>query len=442
MSRKVHSLSDYATGGKSYTAFAVFATLSSSFIGGGFTIGLAEKVFSLGLIYVIALWGFSFKEILIAHYIAPRMTQFREALSVGDIMGMLYGQKVRIFTGFASVLVCAGIAGAQFAGLGYILNVLLGMPQWVGALLGAVLVITYSSLGGMKAVVANDILHFCVLIVALPLVLIFGLMEIGGPSELPNLSDWNPTALPLLTMLGLFLNFFFGETLVPPYVQRLLIGKTTKETAKGTMWSGLLSLPFFLMIGFIGIIALQKNPGLNPNLALPYVINTFLPIGIKGLVIAGMVAVVMSSADSFLNAAGIAATHDVLKPLRGKNFSQKEELISSRLTTLIVGVCGIGFALSTDSVIDILLETYNFWTPFILVPLVGGILGFTASSRVFWIASFVGMSSVFLARFYAGGLVGTGHFDAAIIGITTNFLTFTLLRRVSWLQGATQSLSR
>ena len=437
MSRKVHSLSDYATGGRSYTAFAVFATLSSSFIGGGFTIGLAEKVFSLGLIYVVALWGFSFKEILIAHYIAPRMTRFRKAISVGDMMGMLYGQNVRVFTGVASVLVCAGIAGAQFAGLGYVLNVLMGVPQWVGALIGAILVITYSSLGGMKSVVANDILHFCVLIIALPIVLIFGLFEIGGVSALPTLSDWNPTALPLLTMLGLFLNFFFGETLVPPYVQRLLIGKTVRETTKGTLWSGLLSFPFFLMIGLIGIVALQKNPDLNPNLALPYVINTFLPIGIKGLVIAGMVAVVMSSADSFLNAAGIAATHDVFKPLRGKDFSSKEELILSRFTTLIVGVCGIAFALSTESVIDILLETYNFWTPFILVPLVGGILGFTASPRIFWISSFVGMSSVIIARIYAGGLVGTGHFDAAIIGITTNLLTFTLLRKFAGVHGKT-----
>lgn len=67
MSRKVRSLADYATGGKSYTAAAVFATLSAAFIGGGFTIGLAEKVFSLGLIYVIVLWGFSCKEVLIAN---------------------------------------------------------------------------------------------------------------------------------------------------------------------------------------------------------------------------------------------------------------------------------------------------------------------------------------------------------------------------------------
>ncbi|EKE10419.1 MAG: hypothetical protein ACD_16C00036G0009 [uncultured bacterium] len=434
MSRKVHCLADYATGGRSYSAFGVFATLSASFIGGGFTMGLAAKVFSFGLIYVIALWGFSVKEILIAQYIAPRMARFREAISVGDIMGMLYGKNVKVFTGVASVLVCAGIAGAQFAGLGYVLNILMGIPQWIGIILGATLVITYSSLGGIKSVVANDVLHFCVLIIALPLVFIFGLFEIGGISELPNVLKWNPIEIPLLTIIGLFLNFFFGETLVPPYVQRLLIGKTVKETAKGTLWSGLLSLPFFLMIGLIGLIALQKNPELNPNLALPYVINTFLPIGIKGLVISGMVAIVMSSADSFLNAAGIAATHDVIKPLRNKLLSSKEELILSRLTTFIVGICGVTFALSTESIIDILLEAYNFWTPFILVPLIGGILGFGASSRVFWISSFVGMSSIIITRIYVGGLVGISHFDAAIIGIITNFLTFTVLRRIPWLQ--------
>ncbi|MBX9977101.1 MAG: hypothetical protein K2X98_02490 [Alphaproteobacteria bacterium] len=76
---------------------------------------------------------------------------------------------------------------------------------------------------------------------------------------------------------------------------------------------------------------------------------------------------------------------------------------------------------------EILGENLLILTQLYFIP--STILGFTASPRIFWISSFVGMSSVIIARIYAGGVVGTGHFDAAIIGITTNLLTFTLLRK-------------
>eukprot|EP01037_Dinobryon_pediforme_P015384 gene15384-15525_t len=312
-SRSVKTLDDYATGNRSYSSLFIFATLSSSFIGGGFTSGLAEKVYRMGLFYVIGLWG--------------------DAVSVGDIMGRLYGENSRIFTGIASVLVCAGIAGAQFGAFGYMMNVLLGIPQLWGILIGASVVIIYSSLGGMKAVAGG----------------------IEAILSTPNF-DTIGRDIPWFALLGIFISFFCGETLVPPYVQRLLIGKDNR------------------------LIAHKLSPNINPNLALPHVIMTVMPVGLKGLAIAGIIAVVMSSADSFLNAAGIAASHDVIKPLRSIT-EKHQELIISRFTTLTVGVMGAVFAASTESVLDILLYAYNFWTPFILVPLVAGIMGYVRPAQ-------------------------------------------------------------
>ncbi len=424
VSKSVKNLDDFSTGNRSYGAFVIFATLSSSFIGGGFTNGLAEKVFTMGLVYVVALWGFSAKEILVATLIAPRMTPFKDAISVGDIMGQLYGRNAKILTGVAAGLVCAGIAGAQFAAFGYILNVLTGADATIGIILGTIVVVIYAAMGGMKSVVANDVIHFCVLIVALPLVLLFGIKHAGGVSHIiesvpvDHLSFFG--SLSTLTVIGLFLNFFFGETLVPPYVQRLLIGRNFKETAKGTLWSGLLSIPFFLLIGVIGLTAITLSPGLDPNLALPYVINQVMPVGIKGLAIAGMMAVVMSSADSFLNAAAISITHDVLKPLCRNGLAPNIELRWSRIVTIIVGALGAMFALTTKSALDILLVAYNFWTPFILVPLVAGIFGYRASSRAFWWGCIAGIGATcwwLLA-------MGETTLNGAIIGIAVNLTVF------------------
>ena len=79
--RKVRNFEDYAVGGRAYPALIVFATLSASFIGGGFTIGSAEKVFLIGIANIVALWGFSLKEILVAKVIAPRIKAFPNAIS-------------------------------------------------------------------------------------------------------------------------------------------------------------------------------------------------------------------------------------------------------------------------------------------------------------------------------------------------------------------------
>ena len=73
VAKGVKGVNDFAIGNRSYSSFFIFATLSASFIGGGFTTGLAEKVYTHGLIYVLALFGFSLKELLIAIYLVPKM---------------------------------------------------------------------------------------------------------------------------------------------------------------------------------------------------------------------------------------------------------------------------------------------------------------------------------------------------------------------------------
>ena len=171
--RKVNTSNEFKTGGRQYSAWIVFATLCASFIGGGFTIGLAEKTFLYGLVYVFAFWGYSFKELLVATLIAPRMKSFHNALTVGDIMEQSYGSSTKVITGIASVLICGGIVGAQICACGNILNTFLNIPNGVGSAIATTIVVIYATYGGMKSVVAVDVLHFIVLIIMLPLVLLF-----------------------------------------------------------------------------------------------------------------------------------------------------------------------------------------------------------------------------------------------------------------------------
>lgn len=420
--KKVKNINDFATGGRHYTSFFITATLSSSFIGGGFTTGLAEKVYSFGLIYVISLWGFSLKEILVARYIAPQMVKFPTAYSVGDIMGQLYGRKAKIFTGISAFLVCAGILGAQLMAFGHICNVLLGISSHLGAIICTLIVTAYAGSGGMRAVVANDTLHFCVLMISLPLVFYFGIEAVGGIDRLYFYSSAKfSNNVPYSSIALVFLSFFFGETLVPPYVQRLLIGKTVKHTIKGNFASGILSIPFFLMIGLIGIIAVVMNQDLNPNIALPYVILETMPIGLKGLAIAGMMAIILSSADSFLNAASVSITHDVLTPIIPR-LAEHQKLLISKYSTYLVSLSGLLFTLSLESALDILLEAYMFWTPIILVPFVAGVMGINRPKKAFLYSAITGITVVVLIRLFSFN--HSAYFEVSIWGILANLIVF------------------
>ena len=425
--RGVRSLHHFSVAGRSYSSAVVFATLSASFIGGGFTMGNAEKVFTWGIANIFALWGFSLKEILVATLIAPRMDIFSQAISVGDIMEQAYGRTAKLVSGCFAVLLCAGIVGAQVGATGYIFKLFLGIPHSWGIFFGFGIVVLYATIGGMKAVVLTDLLQFVILAVGIPLTLILGFSKAGGleaiqaavpAGHLSFLGSKTP-----LAFISLFLTFLLGETLVPPYVQRLLIGRSARETSRGTLLSGLFSIPFFAVTGGIGLVALTLKPELDPNMALPYVIQQALPLGLKGIVVAGIIAVVMSSADSFLNGAAVAFSNDVVGPLRRRPMSERQALILAKCTTLLVGVLAIFFAIKIESILDLLIYAYHFWAPVIVIPLAAALLGVKARARVFLSGCGAGLAGVALWNYL---LNAPGGVDGLIVGVLTNTVVFAV----------------
>ena len=424
--KKVKDLRTYAVSGRNYTSFIIFATLSASFIGGGFSMGNAEKVFRFGILNIAALWGFSMQQFLVAKFIAPRMERYNHAISVGDIMACHYGKIGQVFTGVFTFIFCAGILGAQVGATGNIFNILLGIPKEWGIFIGIGIVIIYNTVGGMAGVVATDVLQFVILSIGLPLTLVLGVLHAGGISHMVGLLPAGHLSIPgnyftWLLFLSLFLTFLLGETLSPPYVQRLFLGKSIKHTVRGNMASSIFSIPFFVVTGAIGLVALSINPSIDPNLAMPYVIKEILPIGLRGLVIASVIAIVMSSADSFLNAASVSSINDVLRPLNLLPKDKRRDLLIAQFMNVLLGILSIVFALSIQSVIDILIYSYNFWAPVILVPLVSAIMGVRVSVRHFIAGTFGGVLGVLIWKVLLKNPYGV---DGLIIGVLGNLVFF------------------
>lgn len=426
---QLRSLEEYAVVGRSYGPLVIFATMSASFIGGGFSTGNAAKVFLFGIANIVGLWGFSLKEILVARYIAPRMDRFPNAISVGDIMATSYGKVGRVVTGLCALFLCAGIVGAQVGAIGIVFNVFYGLERLWGIGIGCGIVILYTTLGGMRAVILTDLVQFSILAIGMPLVLIFGISYIGGVDALVAAIPADRLQIPgahyqWLGLIALVLVFMFGETLVPPYVQRLCVGKSARDAARGTFYSGLFSIPFFAITGLIGLVALAIDPTLNANLALPHVVVTVLPPVLKGLVIAAVVSIVMSSADSYLNSASIAFINDVLTPLRRHTLSARQALLFAKLATFVVGVLSVVFAVSIEGILDILIYAYNYWAPIVLVPLVATIYGYQKGVNAFIAGAVAG---IVFATLWDNVLGKPWHVEGLVVGVFANLAAFVLM---------------
>ena len=424
--RRMKGLEDFAVAGRSFGSLVIFATLSASFIGGGFSMGNAEKVFLVGISNIVALWGFSLKEVLVGLFIAPRLERYPDAISIGDIMEPHYGKSARIFSGVFGVVLCAGIMGAQVSAMGYIFNIFLGLDRLTGILVGCGIVIAYSTVGGMRAVIWTDVIQFVVLAVGIPLTLYFGISEAGGWESVAGTVPAGHLMLSsepagLLSLAALFITFMLGETLVPPYVQRLLIGRDTTEVSRGTILSGIFSVPFFAVTGLVGLVALAIDPNLNPNLAMPFVIRESLNPVMQGIMIAAVVSIIMSSADSFLNGAAISFSNDIFKPLYGKPMKPASELLVARIVTLLTGVLSILFALSIESVLDILIYAYGFWAPTVVPPLCAAILGFRTTAIRIMGGAVAGIVAVLVWNNLLHAPFGV---DGLVVGSITNLLVF------------------
>lgn len=280
----------------------------------------------------------------------------------------------------------------------------------------------------MRAVVYTDVLQFSILIIGLPLTFFVGLHYVGGIQSLVkqvpkthlfflnSSRDWWPFIL-------LFVTFIFGEALVPPYVQRLFMAKTSGHTRNGTLTSGLISIPLFLIVGAIGLIAYALNKNLDPSMAVPYVIQTVLPVAVRGFVIASILAVIMSSAAGFLNAAAVSFVNDIIRPLAGEKIKQRGLLQLAKWATFFIGAASVIFALMIKNILDILLYAYNFWAPVILVPLIAAIFNIKAKTHDFFFGATGGIATLLLWTTYHPH---EGYGRGVVIGTLGNLIFFTL----------------
>lgn len=417
--RNTKTIDDFAVGKRNFSTFVLFVSVFASVIDGSATLGLAETVFSHGHIYFLSYLGIIISYLSLAIFIAPRLDSFLGLISPGDIMGKLYGKQAKIFMGFATVFESTLLTGVQIMATVHICQYFFNIPAQIAAYGCSIIILLYSLRGGIRAVTATDVFQFGILIIAIPIVCGIGLSKIGGIEGLINAIQSEPYKQPepfdALKHAAIFISFAI-PAIFPLTIQRILMAKNTQQIKRTFITNACISAPFYLCVTIIGIVACLLVPEVSPNFAFPALIESLLPVGVKGFVIAGLLAVFMSSIDSDLNVASVAITHDIFTPFAKGEISEKTKLKIARISCTAISLLAAVSALCFDSIFGMMyfvmcVSNSAFFPGYLM-----GFLGFKPSTKGFWI----GLSAATCSVFFFSFVVGLFELYTGIISILIN----------------------
>ncbi len=402
--RNVKNMKDFSVSAKIFPTSVLVSTIFATWMGGDDLIGVSERIYSVGLAFFIIQLAQTISLFFHAYVVAPKVLRnFSEKISIGEIMGDLYGKPGQVMSGVANVLFSIGYVAVQVSAIGYICNLFFEIPHFYGTIIGSLVVIAYSSFGGIRSVVFTDVLQFGILIIGIPLMANVALEKVGGweyllfnlPTQHIELASYQGSFPLFLTYVIVCAFPYFN----PILFQRILMAKDEKQATQSLVISGILYIPFYAVITIIALSAVMMFPGIDPNSAFLNVLNYSLPTVVKGIAISGVLAVIMSTADSFLNVSAIATVRDVFAVLWPSKINDQSELLLSRTVTVLFGLISIYIATMFYSMIDFWLYFSNFWTPTVVAPMFLYLFGLRTDIKTYLVSVMVGFVSIVIFRY-------------------------------------------
>ena len=345
----------YFLAGRNVGWFVVGTSLFASNIGSEHLVGLAGTGAASGMVLgqfelqaslVLLLLGWVF----VPFYIKSGV------FTMPEFLERRYSSGARWYLSIVSIIgyVLTKISVTIYAG-GVVFETLMGINFWTGALIVVGVTGVYTILGGLRAVLYTDLMQAVVLIVGAGTVTILGLVELGGIGTLvetagPGFFDiWKPMTHPEFPWTGIA----FGAPIIAVWywctdqyiVQRALSARGIDDARRGTIFAGFLKqLPLFIFVlpGIVayGLVETGKLEMEAADQALPALVGALLPAGFRGLVVAGLLAALMSSLSSVFNSCSTLITLDIYKKLN-PGASERRLVIVGRLATTIIVALGL-----------------------------------------------------------------------------------------------------
>ena len=380
VSQKNDNSADYFLGGKDATWIAIGASIFASNIGSEHLIGLAGAGASSGM--AMAHWEIQGWMILILGWVFVPFYTRSMVYTMPEFLERRYNTQSRTILSVISLIsyVLTKVAVTVYAG-GLVFQQVFGIEElwgidffWIAAIGLVVITAIYTIFGGMKSVLYTSVLQTPILLLGSLIILVLGMKALGSWDQMLQLCDVQPKYEGATgTMIHLmrsnsdpqypWLGALIGSAVIGFWywctdqyiVQRVLSGKNEKESRRGTIFGAYLKLlPVFLFLipGMIAFALHQKYAGdggflplladgtPNADAAFPTLVAKILPAGVKGLVVCGILAALMSSLASLFNSSAMLFTIDFWKRLKPQT-SEKSLVRIGQTATVVIVILGI-----------------------------------------------------------------------------------------------------
>ena len=360
------------------SALFIVGSLCATIIGASATVGMAGLGYKMGLPGAWWLLAGSLGLLILAFFFAHKVRGFG-LYTLPELLEKQYNSRAAGLV--ASILIAVSwlaIIAAQVIAAGKILSILLpNVDTSIIMAISALVLTLYTFLGGQYSVIRTDLVQFGIIVVGVVVCLGFVLRDAGGVSGLHSSLSSDYFSFPINTKFTwpnlITLLILTGSVYVvgPDMYSRLFCARDEKVARKSAFSAALITIPIAFIIVLIGIGAKALFPEIAPEQALPTVMKEILPIGISGLVIAALLAAMMSSADTCLITTSTIFTADIYKRIF-PNLSERKTLLVAKVAVLVIGALTLVVALRLNGIINSLLLAYTVFTSGVVLPVIAG----------------------------------------------------------------------
>lgn len=445
--RKNRDGDDFYAGGRSINSTSIGLSVVATDVGGGFSIGLGGLGFVMGIAGSWMLFTGLVGAWLAAVFLIPKVKSnpaFEKAFTFPQIFSHFYDKRVALVAGVISAIGYTGFTSSQLlAGAKLAEGTFVGMSLQTALLIMGFIVVGYTVLGGLKAVIYTDTIQWIILMVGLILVgLPVAYNSIGGMEairatvqpemlSLANITwqefvSWSVTIIPI---------WFVGMTLY----QRIYASRDVKTAQRAWFIAGLFEWPLMAFMGvLLGLFArVAADQGMfaafgtvnvaamDPETGLPMLLSTVLPVGMMGIMMAAYFSAILSTADSCLMASSGNIVFDIIGHFREMDPDSFSFLRYSQVMTLLIGVLALIIAWSMENVLDLMLYSYAFMVSGLFVPVIGALYwdrGTPAGALAAMIAG--GGTTILLQTVGAEMPFGL---DANVYGLAVSAISFIII---------------
>lgn len=421
---------DYLVAGRRLSFPLFFGCMAALALGGGSTVGSAELGYGFGFGGIWLNLSIGIGLILAGFLITTKLSRLR-ALSVNEVVEKSYGPAARIFSAVLTLIYTLTLSVTQVLAIGTIVHGILGVDATLSMIAGGGIVIIYTFVGGMWSVTMTDIVQFVVKTIGiLILAPFFCITAAGGWDALMNAV---PQGYMAPTNMGFDRSFAYIVLYVPGLIigqdiwQRIFTAKNEKVSKSGTICAGIYSILYAIATVIIGMCVFVLLPHLdNPGDAFVVGVATFLPEGVRGVILAAAMAAAMSVSSGTILASSTILYNDLYVRFINDKPTKMHEVNVTRICALIIGIVVMVCALWINDVLAGIDICYGYLSGAVFVPLVASFVLRRFSPRAGLVSLAVGgiaVTTCFIA-------LGTSSSIPTVAGMACGLASYAIVNIV------------